>query len=191
MSNVTVAKFRFWKGNPTDPDDSVIQAAIDAAEEVIADDLGRVMSVASTGSARLYVPDGSDTLVIHDCTTVTAVTVDGSAVASTLYQLEPVNNLTAAGDYSPYTRIRMLYGNRWTPDGARAVVSVTATWGWSALPDRYTEAVKILAADILEQRDIRNGVIGFTEYAGVRVKANPMVTGLLRKLRRAESWGIA
>lgn len=183
--------FRAWKGNATDPANDVVQAAIDAAEEVIADDLGRVMAVASTGSARLYVPDGSDLLVIHDCSGVSAVTVDGSAVSSTLYQLEPVNNLTAAGDYSPYTRLRMLYGNRWHADGQRAVVSVTATWGWSALPDRYTEAVKILAADILEQKDIRNGVIGFTEYAGIRVKANPMVAKLLEKLRRSESWGIA
>lgn len=189
MSNLSVATFRAWKGNATDPADAVVQAAIDAAEEVINDDLGRVMVVASGSSARVYVPDGSDLLVIHDCTAVSSITLDGAAVSAT--QLEPLNNLTAAGDYSPYTRVRMLYGNRWTADGQRAVVSVTATWGWSALPDRYTEAVKVLAADILEQKDIRNGVLGFTEYAGIRVKENPMVAKLLSRLRRSESWGIA
>lgn len=191
MSNLTVNTFREWKDTFNGISESVVQAAIDAAEEAINDHCGRVFAVAgSTATARLYVPRLSDVLGIHDCTTVTAVTQSSVAVSSSLYQLEPVNGLTAAGDSVPYTSIRLLDSN-WSPDGAKAVVSVTATWGWSALPDRYYEAVKIMTADILEQREIRNGVLGFTEYAGIRVKANPMVSMLLKRLRRVESWGIA
>lgn len=191
MSNVSVATFRAWKGIPTSPADAVVQAAIDAAEEAINDDCGRIFAVAGSGTARLYVPTNTDVLTIHDCTTVTAITESGSAVTLS-YQLEPVNNLTAAGDYSPYTRIRLL-GSSWRTTGERgeATISVTATWGWATLPDRYTQAVEILAADLLEQVELRNGIVGFTEYAGIRVKANPMVAGLLKKLRRAEAWGIA
>lgn len=189
-SNVSVSTFRTWKGNATDPADAVVQAAIDAAEEAINDHCGRVIAVAGSATARLYVPTYSDVLNIHDCTSVTAVTQDGAAVDSSLYQLEPVNNLTMAGDTVPYTRIRLL-ASAWQPNGMKANVSVTATWGWSALPDRYVEAVKILAADILEQPQLRNGVLGFGEYAAMRIKANPMMVYLLRRLRRAEAWGIA
>ncbi len=191
MSNLTVNTFREWKDTFNGISEAVVQAAIDAAEEFANDFCGRVFTVAGgTASARLYVPRLSDVLDIHDCTTVTAVTQSGVAVSSSDYQLEPVNGLTRAGDYAPYRTIRLL-GSNWSPDGAKAVVSVTATWGWSALPDRYYEAVKIMAADILEQREIRNGVVGFSEYGGVRVKANPMATMLLQRLARAESIGIA
>lgn len=193
MSNVTVATFRTWKGNPTAPADAVVQAAIDAAEEAINDDCGRIFTVAGAGTARLYAAasDRTNVLRIHDCTGVSAITVSGSAVTASDYQLEPVNNLTAAGDYSPYTQVRILGGQAWDRLGDEAIISVTATWGWATLPDRYTQAVEILAADLLEQVELRNGIVGFTEYAGIRVKANPMVAGLLKKLRRAEAWGIA
>jgi hypothetical protein len=191
-SNVSVATFRAWKNAPTDPTDTLIQYAIDAAEEAVNDHCGRVFTVASTASQRLYTPydQRSTVLRIHDCTSVTAIVDDGSTLTSDQFQLEPVNGLLANGSSSPYTQIRMMSGAYWTYDEHRACVAVTATWGWSALPDRYTNAVLILTADILDQRALQNGVIGFTEYAGIRVKANPMVSSLLRRLRRSESWGI-
>lgn len=191
-SNISVAQFRAWKGCATDPADSVIQLAIDAAEEAVNAHCGRVFSVAGSASTRLYVPtnDRQNVLPIHDCTSITTVVDDDSTLLAADFQAEPVNGLLASGDTSPYTQLRLLAGAYWAFDANRATVSVTATWGWAALPDAYTNAVLILTADIVDQRALQNGVLGFTEYAGIRVRANPMVSSLLRKLRRAEAWGI-
>lgn len=190
MSNITVDTFRSWKGNLTDPADPVVQAALDAAEEAIDAHCARTFAVAgNTSSARLYV-GGSDVLRIHDCTEIVAVTIDGTAVAASAYQAEPVNSLTAAVAYSPLTQLRHL-SSVWPYAHGKASISVDAKWGWSALPSRYRDAVLIMAADLLEQREIRNGIVGFTEYASIRVRTNPTVMSLLSQLRRSESWGIA
>ena len=187
MSNLSVATFRAWKGNTTEPTDAVIQAAIDAAEESINDYCGRIIAVAGSSSARSFAPaaPGATLLFIDDCSAVSAVTEYGTSVDSTSYQLEPLNGRTSSGIVSPYTALRR-YGIPWLWDMGFARISVTATWGWTALPPRYTEATKILTSDILDQKNLQNGVIGFTEYAGVRVKANPMVSALLTGLRRTE-----
>jgi hypothetical protein len=193
MSNLSVATWRIWKNSPTDPPDAVIQAGIDAAEEAIRDDLARNIVVAGSATPRRYVADSDDPslLVIHDCTTVTAVSDNGATVLNTQYQLEPLNGLGDAGTATPYTAIRLLNGVRWSRNGTDALITVTATWGWTALPSRYTEATKILSADIIDQRDIRNGVAGFADYGAVRVRENATVVKLLQRLRRAESWGMA
>lgn len=193
MSNVSVATFRAWKNCPTDPSDTLIQLAIDAAEEAVDDYCGRVFVVAGASpTTRYYTPetDRSSVLRIHDCVAVTTVVDDGSTLTAAQYQLEPVNGLLASGDSVPYTQIRLIDSAWWTFDAGKAVCAVTARFGWSALPHRYTQAVLILASDVLDQRALQNGIVGFTEYAGIRVRANPMVSSLLRRLRRSELWGI-
>lgn len=185
MSNLTVASYRKWKGVDSSLTDAQIQAAIDAAEEMLNDVLGQQMAQASgTPAARSFVPAASsDVLPIDPCVSVTSVAVNGSVMDSSTYQLEPVGGRDSAGATVPYSSIRRLYGVAWPSEWGKAIVAVTADWGWTALPARYTEATKILTADLLDNRDVRNGVIGFTEYAGVRVKANPVVAGLVNRLR--------
>lgn len=193
MSNLTVAAWRQWSGNKTEPVDAMVAAAISAAEQAIDEHCQRKIFVADDAdtSARLYVPRADSILRIHDCVAVTAVTDDSAAVASTAYQLEPLNNLDAAGLSVPYEQIRRLSGSGWTCDYGRATVSVTARWGWPALPAQYLEAVKMLTSDLLNMKEIRGGVAGFGEFGAVRIRENPMVTYLLSSLRRVESWGIA
>jgi hypothetical protein len=78
----------------------------------------------------------------------------------------------------------------WYVWNGKASVSVTATWGWATTPAPAIEAVKILAKDILHQRDNRSGVAGFGEFGAVRVRQNPYVAMLLDPLRRAQQFGI-
>ena len=192
MSNLTVLAWRTWKNAPTDPPDPVVQAAIDAAEEAIANRCGRAFVVASASTTRVFVPTyGSSEIDIDDATAVTVVAENGATITSTDYQLEPVNGRDMAGNTVPYSRIRLL-GLTFAPDYAgKASVSVTATFGWAALPARYTEAVKILAADILDAADVRNGVIGFSDYASFRVRDNGTVAMLLQRLTRSRALGMA
>lgn len=193
MSNLSVATFKAWKRVEVSTDDSVIQSAIDSAEETLNQHCGRRFSLASgAATARTYkAPSANSTVVeIHDCIAVTLVTDSGNTIAATGYQLEPLNGLDPTGLTVPYTRIRLIGGGVWSYLYDAANITVTAQWGWTALPQRYTEATKILAADILDNRDIRNGVIGFTDYAGIRVRENPVVSQLVSKLVRAQAFGI-
>lgn len=192
MSNLSVATWRTWKNAPTDPPDAVIQAGIDAAEEAIAKRCGRAFVVASGSTTRVFAPAyGSSVLDIDDATAVTVVAENGTTIASTGYQLEPLNGIDQSGATVPYSRIRLL-GSCWTPDYAgKASVSVTATFGWAALPKAYIEAVKILSADIIDAKDVRNGVIGFSDYASFRVRDNGTVAMLLKALTRGRAIGIA
>jgi hypothetical protein len=57
---------------------------------------------------------------------------------------------------------------------------VTAAWGWAVRPAPVIEATKILAKDILMQRDTRNGVAAFGEFGSLRVRLNPYVEELLK-----------
>lgn len=192
MTNLSTADWRTWSGNTTEPNSAMVSAAISAAEQAINDHCARKFFVAgATATARVYVPGVGTTVRIHDCVEVTAVADDTITVASTAYQLEPLNGITDAGLAVPYEQIRRLSGNGWTHDYGRATVSVTARWGWSALPAQYTEATKMLTTDLLNMKDIRGGVAGFGEFGAVRIRENPMVTYLLSGLvRTVEKFGM-
>lgn len=193
MANLTVPTFKAWKRVEVSVDDATILAAIESAEEAIDQHCGRTFAVAGSATARVFrAPnDRTSVLDIFDCTSVTLVSDNGSTVSASNYQLEPLNGLSAHGEAVPYTAIRLLGGGLWSYEYDKATISITATWGWASLPARYTEAVKILTADILDNRDMRNGIVGFTDYAGIRVRENSVVTSLLSKLVRARTFGVA
>jgi hypothetical protein len=173
-------------------DAALVGDALSAAEQDIHNYCQRKFVVAAgPATARLYVPNGTDVARIHDCTTVTAVSDNGTAVTSTYYQLEPVNGLSWAGETVPYDQIRYLSGC-WSRDGAKAVLSITATWGWAAIPDPVKTACKILADDVYKHRDnVLFGLAGMTEAGGVRAGQAAIVTRLLAPYKRVESIGIA
>lgn len=180
-----VATFQQWWQDETSQNATLIEAAILAAERAIDNELGRPMIVATTASARSYAPDAaSDLLWIDDCTTITSITEDGTAVSSDDWQAEPLNNLTSAGETVPYYKVRRLDGD-WYSNRRKATVTVTATWGWAAIPYEVVEACKTLAKDILLNRDARFGLAGITDAGGVGMRENPVVRSMLSHYRRA------
>lgn len=191
MAIVTLSTFKDYARNELGTaDDTAIQAALDAAHYSVYDYCGRSFEVAGAASARSFVPLSWDVLVINDCTSITSVVNDGSTVVSGDYQAEPVGGRSVATATVPFTRLRLLTG-RWAVDDGRASVTVTAAWGWAAAPAPAVEAVKIMAKDVLQQRDTRNGVAGFGDFGSIRVRQNPYVAMLLDPLRRGDAWGIA
>lgn len=169
-------------------------SALAAAESVLSGICQREWKVASTSSARVYVPDGTSTLRIHDCTSVTSITLDGATVLSTDYQLEPLNNLAWDGTPWPYESVTRLLGWWWFPIiPGKASVTVTAAWGWPAIPPEITEACKILGKSIVEIRNARGGIVGLTDFGPVRVPRDVagQVQSLIAGFKRAESFGIA
>lgn len=194
MAIVTLSTFKAYARNELGTaDDTSIQAALDAAHYSAYQYCARSFEVASvTPSVRYYPGNDTRLLRIHDCTTITSVTIDGSTVGATEYEAQPVNRVDWAGNARPIEQL-LRYQYTWDidqTDPGRANVAVTATWGWAAAPAPAIEAVKVLAKDILHQRDNRSGVAGFGEFGAVRVRQNPYVAMLLDPLRRTESHGI-
>ena len=173
-------------------DDTVIQASLNSAEEMIEEFCSRSFAVASASSARSYSPDAQwcDTLRIHDCTAITSVVENGSTLAAGTYQAEPLNLLSWSGQARPITHLRRV-GSSWYHNYGKLTVVVTATWGWSAVPAGVKDATKIIAKDILQQRNNNSGVAGFGEYGSIRVRMNPIAIDLLKPLQRGEAFGVA
>ena len=192
---LTVASLKSWARNEiaTD-DDALISAAIDAAVHWIDNTCQRRFVVATTATARTYAPTSEQVLRIDDCTSVTVVSNNGTTVAASGYQLEPLNAPTRMSEAWPYTTIRLLTGTSWDTGTyvGQATATITATWGWSAIPPPVMESAKILAKDVLANRDLRFGIAAVSgDGFGISARANGTVTALLAPYRRAESWGIA
>ena len=180
-----VASFKTWYKTETSVDDTLIEEAINAAETEIDKALKRRMVVASASSTRSYVPRPRlAELYIHDATAVTAVTENGvTLTAGVDYQLEPLNGIDTAGEPWPYYIVRRLGPLHWWTDDDKATVTVTGTWGWPAIPPTVVESCKIVAADMLSNRDMRNGLVAITESGGVGSRENATVRRMVKDYR--------
>ncbi len=86
----------------------------------------------------------------------------------------------------PYEEINLV-SRYWSWGFTEALITVTATWGWPAIPSKVKMAALIIGKDILKQRDVNSGVAGFGEFGAVRVRQNPIAVGMLERLRRYEA----
>jgi hypothetical protein len=169
-----------------------IEAAAISASNAIDAHCQRAFVVPTAATVRTFVPSSSCLLRVHDIanTTNLAITIDGTAVTD--YQLEIAPGtpgpIGVDGRTWPYSYIRLLSGS-WGCT-TEATVSITARWGWSAVPDEVPLACKMLAKDYLSSRDTRFGFVQLGDFSRA-IAANGMVSGLLAPLRRVESFGIA
>lgn len=180
MAYISLADFKLYVRNELgSTDDVMLQAGLNAAEAAINEMCGRSFDVAGAASVRVFVPESEQLVIIDDATTVTLVQENDATVDASGYQLEPLNGRRRSGKVVPYDQIRRIYGTWYQDPERRASLSITGTWGWAATPAEVIEATKILAKDILHQRDNRSGVAGFGEFGSVRVRQNPYVVELV------------
>ena len=152
--------------------------------------IARTPSVAGgSATARLYVPSGDSVLRIHDCTEVTSIAVSGTTLTASTYQLEPYA-VSWTGLATPYEQVRLLLDYWRIIVPGEATVTVTAKWGWTAVPAEVVEATKIIGKDILAQRHTVGNIAAVGDFGG-SVRLNTYVRQLLAPLRRAEAFGIA
>jgi hypothetical protein len=138
----------------------------------------------SGSTARAYTAHTCTLVTVDDTTTVTAVTVDGSALAVGDFLAEPAN---AVVDQKPFLRVRSPSG---LLTGTRAGVVVTGTFGWPAVPAEVPQLVTIIASKLLKRtREAPWGVItaGGLDGSAVRLAqtdpdARLLVNGLTRAL---------
>lgn len=196
MSILTLPVFEDYIRNKVGAEDSAFTAGSLAAAEAALNSICQRQWVAATGpaTAKVYVPSYAYVQPIHDCTAVTSVVVDGATIDPNSYQLQPLNSVGWDGTSLPYDGIFRLSGGVWFPSTwGKATMTVTATWGWAAIPAQITEACKILAKSIIEVRNARGGVLNMTDFGAVRVPRDiaVQVRSLINPFRRVEAFGIA
>jgi hypothetical protein len=175
-----------------------LTAALAAAENFVETHCARNFNVASgTATARVFGPtqivDYGTVVRVPDfmSTTGLVVTNNGTTVAATDYQLEPLNGYDLTNSPMPYTAIRIL-NSVWTLDQMRATISVTADWGWTTgtVPAVVIEACKMLGKDFVTHRDSRFG-FAETSVGAVSGARNWFVLNSLARYRRVESFALA
>lgn len=169
-------------------DDAIVDRARDTAELLVSTATGRTLVVASGSSSKSFRPRRcTRRLSIPDAATITSVVEDGvTLVAGTDYVAEPLNGETISGEDRPTEWLTRIDADWYTYD-MRSTVTVTASWGWTAIPADITEAVYLLAKDVVQHRDTQfGGVGGFTDTLAVKIRNAPLLDEIERKYQRVK-----
>lgn len=177
-------------------DDVEIEGALLAAESTIDSYCQRTFVVPTTATTRTFVASDDYVVVVPDIANTTNLVIvdNGSTLTAAMYQLEVAPLATSqvgiTGRTWPYTQIRRMSGTWWRDSDGEDTLSITARWGWAAIPPEVTLATKLLARDFLLARDTAFGIVQVGDFSR-RIAANGVVETLLSPLRRVESYGIA
>ena len=90
------------------------------------------------------------------------------------YALSAVNSLGSAGWPGGFGS-----GNSWGYMMRRAVIQVTAKWGWSSVPPEVKYAAALATLDLSKGPDAPFGVAGSNDFGVLRVRENQQVMMLL------------
>lgn len=196
---LTVAELKDYVNSALVTKDALYLDAILFTENEIDKALGRKIVLADTvATARLFTPPRrSSVLNINDCTEITAVVDYGATLTTTSqYMPLPLNGIDDAGEAWPYEALQRLsggYSMSWINYGKPGTVSVTAKWGWPAIPSMVKGACRIIAKDVLLQGEVKFGLVGGIGFAGGGggTQENKLVQDTITRYRSAKSWAIA
>lgn len=171
-------------------DDVEVASAIEAASRAVDDHCSegrtppdRQFGQVAAPEARRYTarPRGCRWVVdIDDLMDAAGLTVAVPAGAITLYDLTPVN---AAVKGRPWTQLVVNPDSTVQPTGEAYEVTVTARWGWSAVPVTVKNATKLQASRFLARRDSPYGVAGSPDQGSelrLLARVDPDVAVMLR-----------
>jgi len=156
-------------------DDALIENSINAASRMIDQYCNRYFYSGSAGEVRYYQANDGFMCWIDDLQTITELktavtdpTIFDTTWASGDYQLIP-NNQRANGAYSPYTAITATDNYLFPVWAEMALVKVTGTFGWSAVPQPVQFACIIQASRLFKRLESPLGVAGVSEIGIMRV----------------------
>lgn len=152
-------------------DDAQLAFAITAASRAVDLTTKRQFGQAAAAEARIYTPrwDGSRcrwVIEIDDLQDATGLTVTTTAGTINLFTKQPVN---AVVNGKPWTRLVVDPTAAVIPKGTENEATVTAKFGWSAVPPTIKQATLLQASRLFKRRDAPFGVAGSPE-AGSEVR---------------------
>lgn len=185
-------------------DDALIELAIEAASREIDAYCARVFYNMGSGS-RFFTASDPYFCPIDDLITITelatALTSNGNydtvwanptaGQNNGDFQLEPLNAAYPTdGIVSPTTGIRALWRYLFPTIGGNALVRVTGTWGWSAIPTPIKQAAVIQSTRIFKRNDSPLGVAGFGDMGVMRISSqlDPDVRQLIEPYKLARNF---
>jgi hypothetical protein len=154
-------------------DDALLETAIESASRMIDGFTARTFSNAGT-AVRNFAATDEINLIIDDAITVLEVAstdeVGGiyTIWKPTDFQLEPINS-RSDGLYMPFTSIRAVNDYLWPVVDQQALVRITATWGFPAVPIAIKQATVIQSSRLYKRLDSPLGVAGFGDMGAIRV----------------------
>lgn len=161
--------------------------ALSAAEAAINIRCGRKFIVATTATDRRRQLSTSRIQRIYDCTTITTVKVGTTTIDPADFLPTPLDNLDDAGQTVPFEQLERPYCP-WRTGCSTDLLTVTATWGWTVIPQPIVEACLILAAANWHTRDSATATIILNSGASVD-GVSP--ASMVNPYRRVEAFGIA
>jgi hypothetical protein len=171
-------------------DDSLLEMAIESASRLVDAYCARSFYNAGTAS-RYFVADNDFLTNIDDAVTITEIATDTSADGTydvvwqaDDYQLEPLNG-RVDGLVWPYNAIRAIGDYTFPIWGGEALVKVTGTWGFSAVPTAIKQATVIQSSRIFKRLDSPLGVLSSPDLGFIRVgsRLDPDVSQLVDSYR--------
>jgi hypothetical protein len=185
-------------------DDTRLTLAISAASDQITSLTGEQFLQDDAPSARWYTPDTPYTCTVESFQTTTGLVIEtypgglqapATTWVTTDYQLEPLNGILDGMSW-PYQVIRAIgtnlfptmamgYITPWPSQGT-ALVSVTAQWGWSAVPNDINEACILQAMHLFKSADVPFGATPFPEVGILRLQPHlhPTAAALIANYTR-------
>lgn len=195
MAYLTLAELRTLTGIPDTADDMALTLALAAAENAITVYCSRDFTAAGTSAtARVFTADGTGLVWVDDIGSLTDLVVkidegdDGTyetTITSANYQMEPLNARFQGLAWS-YDRIRRLDACWPVSSYGRALVQITARWGWPAVPDAVKQATALVSAELFKRKDAPFGIAGFGDFGPIRLSSDALrgVSALLEPYRR-------
>lgn len=170
-------------------DDVQIGLAITAASRAVDRAAARQFGQVAALEDRVYTAEWDRhrcrwLVTIDDLQDVTGLVVEVDAGVITAYTLYPVN---AAKKGRPYELLMVDKAATVTPAGGEHVVTMTAKWGWTAVPNTVKEATLLQASRFAKRRDAPFGVAGSPELGSelrLLAKVDPDVAVMLSGYQR-------
>lgn len=159
---VTTAEFDSYERIGDTNDDAELSLAIDAASRAVDSYAGRQFGQVASAEARTYSAEWNPcrcvwAVDIDDLQDITGLTVSVAAGAITDFALKPAN---AVAKGKPYTLLVVNKTSTVQPTGDTDELTITALWGWSAVPTAIKLATKLQASRFAARRDSPYGVAG-------------------------------
>ena len=203
MTYAALGQVRGWLGIVDQADDVELGLALAAAEAAIDAHCGYSFDIDASPAARVFAAHRPDLLDVAAAglpigtSAALVIATDDNADgvfettwASADYQLEPLNGRGQGGAVWPYTVVRAVGDRSFPVDaGGRALVQITARFGWPAVPTRVRTASIMLTAAWHQRRATVTGRSGFDGFFSAAIEDDNAVRDLLEPLRHGASLG--